>query len=71
MLLSQLRPKEGRGGKHSWGTVTIHYKLMLDAMLEFLCDVKFTKKKTRHVIAEYWNNNNNNKRVILPPQLCF
>lgn len=47
MLLSQLRLKEGRAAKHSGGTVTIHYELMLDAMLEFLCGNQIHKKKGR------------------------
>ena len=33
------------GWDHSGGTVTIHFKLMQDAMLEFLCKIKFMKKK--------------------------
>lgn len=47
MLLCQLRLKEGRVGvaRHSGGTVTIHYNLMLDAILEFLCGNQICKKK--------------------------
>lgn len=60
MLLSQLRLEERRGGerrggrrgrggaaRHSGGTVTIHYNLMLDAILEFLCGNQICKKKKK------------------------
>lgn len=43
---AQTERGEGRAAKHSGGTVTIHYELMLDAMLEFLCGNQIHKKRT-------------------------
>lgn len=44
MLLSQLR-LEGGGeeGRHRGGTVAMHYELMRDSTLEFLCEIKITE----------------------------
>lgn len=67
MLLSQLRLKEGRAAKHSGGTVTIHYELMLDAMLEFLCGNQIHKKKDGHVRAGALEQN---KKGPTCPTMC-
>lgn len=48
--------KKGGGGRdHSGGTVTNHFKLMQDAMLELLCKIKFLKKRPDSSWHEYWN----------------